>query len=167
MGCQSSQRRCGSETGTFSQTYGSILTVILHSNGVPCCWNQAAAINAAASSRMPAGESGADDIVEELAEYIRSMIFDGDGAGEECCVGLFVLPLSLFLSLSLCLSLSLSLSLSVSLCLSVCLSLAPLSLFLSLSLSVSLSVSLCLSAGTDTAGLCWTLGGDLSRRRTC
>ena len=25
-------------TGTFSQTYGSILTVILHINGVPCCW---------------------------------------------------------------------------------------------------------------------------------
>ena len=29
-------------TGTFSQTYGSILTVISHVNGVPCCWNQAA-----------------------------------------------------------------------------------------------------------------------------
>ena len=27
--------------GTFSQTYGSILTVILHINDVPCCWNQA------------------------------------------------------------------------------------------------------------------------------
>ena len=24
----------------FSQTYGSILTVTLHSNGVPCCWSQ-------------------------------------------------------------------------------------------------------------------------------
>ena len=29
--------------GTFSQTYGSILTVILHINDVPCCWNQAMA----------------------------------------------------------------------------------------------------------------------------
>ena len=109
-----------STAGTFSQTYGSILTVILHSNGVPCCWNQAAAINAAASSRMPAGESGADDIVEELAEYIRSMIFDGDGAGEECCVSLFVLPLSLFLSFSFSLSLSLSLFLSLCVCVCVC-----------------------------------------------
>ena len=26
--------------GTSSQTYGSILAAILHSNGVPCCWNQ-------------------------------------------------------------------------------------------------------------------------------
>ena len=26
--------------GTFSQAYGSILTVILHINDVPCCWNQ-------------------------------------------------------------------------------------------------------------------------------
>ena len=26
--------------GAFSQTYGSILTVILHINDVPCCWNQ-------------------------------------------------------------------------------------------------------------------------------
>ena len=25
-------------TGTFSQTYGSILTVILHINDVPCCF---------------------------------------------------------------------------------------------------------------------------------
>ena len=28
-------------SGTFSQTYGSILTVILHINDVPCCWDQA------------------------------------------------------------------------------------------------------------------------------
>ena len=26
--------------GMFYQTYGSILTVILHMNDVPCCWNQ-------------------------------------------------------------------------------------------------------------------------------
>ena len=26
--------------GAFSQTHGSILTVILHMNGVPCCWHQ-------------------------------------------------------------------------------------------------------------------------------
>ena len=25
--------------GTFPQTYGSVLTVIVHSNDVPCCWN--------------------------------------------------------------------------------------------------------------------------------
>eukprot|EP01044_Picomonas_judraskeda_P004551 COSAG03_NODE_403_length_8183_cov_30.968209_3_plen_219_part_00 len=31
----------GAAPGTFSQTYGSILTVVLHSNDVPCCWNQA------------------------------------------------------------------------------------------------------------------------------
>ena len=30
-------------TGAFSQTYGRILTVILHINDVPCCWNQATA----------------------------------------------------------------------------------------------------------------------------
>ena len=28
-------------SGTSSQTYGSILAVILHINGVPCCWDQA------------------------------------------------------------------------------------------------------------------------------
>ena len=28
------------EAGKFSQTYGRLLTVILHTNGVPCCWNQ-------------------------------------------------------------------------------------------------------------------------------
>ena len=27
-------------TGAFSQAYGSMFTVILHINGVPCCWNQ-------------------------------------------------------------------------------------------------------------------------------
>ena len=28
------------DAGTSSHTYGSILTVILHTNGVPCCWRQ-------------------------------------------------------------------------------------------------------------------------------
>ena len=28
------------DPGTFSQPYGSLLTVILHINGVPCCWTQ-------------------------------------------------------------------------------------------------------------------------------
>ena len=31
-------------TGTFPQTYGRILSVILHINGVPCCWSQTAAV---------------------------------------------------------------------------------------------------------------------------
>ena len=30
----------GPVSGAFSQTYGSILTVILHINDAPCCWNQ-------------------------------------------------------------------------------------------------------------------------------
>ena len=34
---------CELRPGTFSQTYGSILTVILHINDVPCCWNQSEA----------------------------------------------------------------------------------------------------------------------------
>ena len=43
-------QRCGlsnvsvSLAGTFPQNYGSILTVILHVNGAPCCWNQAKAV---------------------------------------------------------------------------------------------------------------------------
>ena len=28
------------DPGTFSQTHGSILTVISHMNDVPCCWTQ-------------------------------------------------------------------------------------------------------------------------------
>ena len=31
------QAICNETAGTFSQTYGSILTVVLHSNDVPCC----------------------------------------------------------------------------------------------------------------------------------
>ena len=45
-GPHSRAKRVGGKTttiipGTFPQTYGSILTVILHINDVPCCWTQA------------------------------------------------------------------------------------------------------------------------------
>ena len=39
-----------------------------------------------ASSSAHSSKNGSDDIVEQLAEYIRSMIFDDDGTGEECRV---------------------------------------------------------------------------------
>eukprot|EP01044_Picomonas_judraskeda_P003660 COSAG03_NODE_306_length_9154_cov_7.381999_6_plen_123_part_00 len=41
--------------GTFSQTYGSILTVILHSNGVPCCWNLQVCDNDIATEGLQGG----------------------------------------------------------------------------------------------------------------
>ena len=37
--------------GTFSQTYGRILTVILHINDVPCCWSRMGALGSQASGR--------------------------------------------------------------------------------------------------------------------
>ena len=34
------RKRLQRGAGTSFQTYGSILTLILHSNDVPCCWSQ-------------------------------------------------------------------------------------------------------------------------------
>lgn len=45
-----------------------------------------ASATAGASSSALASGDGSDDIVEQLAEYIRSIIFDTDGMGEECHV---------------------------------------------------------------------------------
>ena len=41
----------GDVAGTFSQAYGSILTVILHINDVPCCWVMSQSSLAGRSSR--------------------------------------------------------------------------------------------------------------------
>ena len=41
-------------SGTFSQTYGSILTVILHMNDVPCCWIQLAQTSTHGAGRRTA-----------------------------------------------------------------------------------------------------------------
>ena len=41
---EAEERQKLEKEGAFSQTYGGILTVILHINDVPCCWNQDAGV---------------------------------------------------------------------------------------------------------------------------
>jgi hypothetical protein len=52
-----SSQRAGRQLlhGTFSQTYGSILTLILHINDVPCCWNLQVCDNDIATEGLQGG----------------------------------------------------------------------------------------------------------------
>ena len=81
----------------FSQTYGRLLTVILHINGVPCCWSQVTR-----RTRRSSGRSGRRDNGRRRVRS-RPALSDWLSLSESLC-------LSLSLCLTLCLTLSLALS---------------------------------------------------------
>ena len=59
-------------SGAFSQTYGRVLTVILHSNDVPCCW-QAGVTMPGGAQRVRKRYSEFEALRKELAGHSKSL----------------------------------------------------------------------------------------------
>ena len=67
---------------TFFQTHGSILTVILHVNDVPCCWNQEVDARVAIAARVSSAEDAINRLQAENAALRANIPTAGDQDGK-------------------------------------------------------------------------------------